>query len=392
MDRRLIPPLILALAVGGFLLLKVTRPDSPPVELRERVWRIQAQPAEAGAARPALVLYGRIEAPDQLRAAAPVSGRILEVKVRDGDRVEAGAVLARMDPLDLQPRVDQAQADVDREEIRLASDRKAIEQEKILLGLAEAKQARLEKLKNARLGSESQFDQAREDVARIRLSLTLRQQAINEHPARLAQFRTRLNEAQRDALRGEITAPFAARIGKINVAAGDQVQAGQTLISLYASDQLFLRARVPAIYAEELRDALRRGETLKAGADFGAKRIQAELERISGEADARGVDALLRIEENTSLPVGAFVNAVLQRPLTEDVLVLPYSALHGGNRIYVVRHGRLIGVQIIRIGERREGDTVQMLVRAPGVTAGEPVMITHLPNAIDGLAVEVLAQ
>jgi RND family efflux transporter MFP subunit len=390
MNRRLLPLVILAVAVGGFLLLKVTRPDSPELELRERVWRIQAQPADAVQARPTLVLYGRIEAPDQLRASSPVNGRVLEVRVRDGDRVEAGAVLAMMDPRDLQPRVAQARADVERERIRHSSDLKAIEQEKILVGLAETKQARLEKLKNAGLGSESLFDQAREEVARIRLSLAQRQQAINEHPARLAQFQARLAEAERDALRGEIVAPFAARIGKVDVAPGDQVQAGQTLISLYASDQLFLRARVPAIYAEELREALRSGETLKAGADFGAKIIQAELERISGEADARGVDALLRIEENTTLPVGAFVNAVLQRPVAEDVLVLPYSALHGGNRIYVVRHDRLIGVRVTRVGERREGDEVQMLVRAPGVVAGEQVMITHLPNAIDGLAVEVL--
>ena len=391
MRRRLLPLIIIGLAIAGFVLLKATRPTAPEVEVRERVWRIDAIPATAVSTQPTLVLYGRIEAPDQLRAAAPVSGRVLQVMVRDGDRVAAGAVLARLDPRDLQPRVAQARADVEREQIRHTGDRKAIEQEKILLTLAEAKQSRFEKLKNARLGAVSAYDQASEDVARIRLSLAQREQAIAEHPARLAQFQTRLEETERDALRGEIVAPFAARIGKVEVAAGDQVQAGQTLLNLYASDALFLRARVPAIYAEELRMALQQGEQLKATADFGAVTIHADLERISGEADARGVDVLLRIENDSHLPVGAFVNAVLQRPQASDVVVVPFSALHGGERLYVVRDGRLVGTRVTRIGERRDGDEVSLLVRSTEIVAGEPVMTTHLPNAIDGLAVEVLA-
>jgi hypothetical protein len=33
-----------------------------------------------------------------------------------------------------------------------------------------------------------------------------------------------------------------------------------------------------------------------------------------------------------------------------------------------------------------------LLVRSPEIASGELLMTTHLPNAIDGLAVEVLAQ
>lgn len=390
MRRRLLPLVIIAAAVVIFVLLKSTRPEPPTVEARERVWRVEAMMAEPVAARPTLVLYGRIEAPDRVRAAAPVAGRLLDVAVRDGDRVAAGAVLARLDPRDLQPRVIQARGDVDREIIRHRSDLAAIEQEKTLLALSEAKQARFEKLRNARLGAESAFDQAREEVARVRLSLTQRQQSIAEHPARLSQLRAKLAEAERDARRGEIVAPFAARIGKVEVAAGDQVQPGQALLSLYASDELFLRARVPALYAEELRMALVRGEQLEATADFGATTIRARLERIGGEADARGVDVLLRIDNGANLPVGAFINAVLARPRVSGVLVLPYAALHGGDRIYAVRDGRLVGLKVTRVGERREADAVQLLVHAADARPGERVMYTHLPNAIDGLAVEVI--
>ncbi len=388
--RRFLPLLIFLLAIAGFAVLRATRPANLPVEARERVWQIEGLTVTPSATQPTLVLYGRVEAPDRVRAAAPVGGRILEVKVRDGDRVAADTVLARLDPRDLQPRLVQAEAELEREQIRHRHDIDAARQEKILLNLAQAKVARFEKLKNARLGAESAFDQAREEVARVQLSLTLREQAIAEHPARRAQLQAKLAEARRDAQRGEITAAFDARIGKVEVAAGDQVQAGQTVLTLYAAEALYLRARIPAIYAEELRSALQRGETLLAAAEFGSERIVARLERIAGEADARGVDVLLRLDDNSRLPVGAFLNATLQRPQVENIVALPPSALHGGDRVYLVQDGRLSAVQVRRAGERRDGERLQLLVRAETLLAGSTVMITHLPHAIDGLAVELL--
>ncbi|MPN59085.1 hypothetical protein SDC9_206803 [bioreactor metagenome] len=118
--------------------------------------------------------------------------------------------------------------------------------------------------------------------------------------------------------------------------------------------------------------------------------MRARLGRIGGEADARGVDVLLRVEEGTGLPSGAFVNALMQRPAVDDVIVLPPTALHGGDRIYAIRNGRLTGIRVSRIGERRTEAGVELLLRAPELRAGEQVMRTHLPNAIEGLAVEVV--
>ncbi|MDX9716640.1 MAG: biotin/lipoyl-binding protein [Thauera sp.] len=392
--RRALPLLILLLAIAGFAFLRATKPAAPTVEARERVWRVEAHALTPTDLAPTLVLYGRIEAPDRVRAASPVGGRLLEVRVRDGDRVEAGTVLARMDPSDLEPRVAQAAAEVERERIRHQHDQRAIQQERTLLSLSQAKVERFERLKNARLGAESALDQAREELARVRLSLTQREQAIAEHPARLAQLEAKLLEMQRDAARGAITAPFPARIGRVEVAAGDQVQTGQTILSLYPSDALYLRARVPAIYAEELRAALAGGKALQAHAAFGTTPLLARLERISGEADARGVEVLLRLEDASRVPIGAFVNAVLERPVATQVLAVPPSALHGGDRLYLIDGGRLRALPVIRAGERREGDVLTLLVRPRDegglLPNGQRILGTHLPHAIDGLAVEVV--
>src|SRR5690606_22094308 len=118
------------------------------------------------------------EAPDRVRAASPVNGRILGVSVRDGDRVEAGALLAQLDPRDLEPRLARARAEVERERLRAGADREALAQEKRLLTLSEARLARFAKLAEARFTAEAQADQVREEVARARLAVTLREQAI----------------------------------------------------------------------------------------------------------------------------------------------------------------------------------------------------------------------
>lgn len=387
--RRLLALVILAAAIGGFMLLQASRPKPPPVEARERVWRVAVESVSPATYRPTLTLYGQVEAPDRLRAAAPVAGRILEVNVRDGEGVEAGTVLARMDPRDLQPRLEQARADVERELIRARHDRDALVQERELLQLAQAKLARFETLSTARMGAESAADQAREEVARVRLAISMREQAIAEHPARLGQLRARLAEVERDAERGEVVAPFDARVAGVEVAAGDQVQAGQTLLTLYSSEDIYLRARLPAIYAAELRKALDAGERLNASVEFGSRVLNAWLERIGGEADARGVDIMLKLDDAEGVPVGAFVNALLERPAVTDALSLPFSALHGGDRIYAVdANDRLVGLRVMRIGEHRVDDEPRMLVHVPDFATGTRVMVTHLPNAIDGLAID----
>lgn len=389
--KRLLPLVILAIAIGGFLVLKATRPTPPHIEGKERVWQIDTRIVEPAILRPTLTLYGRIEAPDRIRASMPVSGRVLDVLVRDGERVKAGQALARLDPRDLEPRLAQARADLEREMVRHKSDQAALTQERRLLALAEDGLKRAEQIQAQKLGSQATTDQAREQLSRARLTVTQREQALAEHPARLAQLKSKLQEAERDARRGEITAPFDARIGKVEAAAGDLLQPNQTLLTLYPADAIYLRAKLPATQSEELRAALARGESLTARADFGGKPLTARLERLSGEADARGVDALLKLDDPSGVPIGAFVNATLERPAAEGVVALPFSALHGGDRVYLVQDGRLKGITVQRAGELRIDGVPHVLVRADGLGAGAVVMTTHLPHAIDGLAVTTVA-
>ncbi|MBK1717109.1 efflux RND transporter periplasmic adaptor subunit [Thiocystis violacea] len=392
MPRRILPVLILLVGIGAFIGLKETRPVPHAVEPMERIWRVEANAVQPTDHHPVLALFGRVEAPDRIRAAAPVAGQLLEIHVRDGERVAAGTLLARLDPRDLQPRLDKAKADLEKEGLRLIHDTEALEQEREILRLALAAVERADTVQSKKLGSISSVDEAREQYARARLAVTLREQSIAEHPARLAAFSAAFAEAERDAARGSIRAPFEARIGVVEAAAGDQMQPNETILTLYPLDGLYVRAKIPGTYSEELRDALSAGLRLTAQGSHAGQAISAVLERLAGEADARGVDALLRLDPDTSIPLGAFVDLRLERPVAPGTIALPFTALHGGDRVFAIRDGRLSGLAVQRVGEldTATGGAGLVLVRAPDLRPGERVMITHLPNAVDTLKVETI--
>ncbi|SDX38324.1 HlyD family secretion protein [Allochromatium warmingii] len=391
MLRRSLPILILLAGVGIFVLLKLTRPAPHPVAPTERIWRIEAVAVQPSAQHPILPLFGQVEAPDRVQVAAPVAGRLLELRVRDGEQVAAGTVLGQLDPRDLQPRVTKARAELEKERLKLSHDQQALAQEREILRLAQVALERAETVQAKQLGSVSSVDDARERHARAQLAVTLREQSLAEHPARLAALEAVLSEAERDLARGTLRAPFAARIGVVKAAAGDQLQANQTLLTLYPLAGLYVRAKIPGRYSDELRQALAAGEQLTASGQSAGRTLQAVLERLSGEADARGVDALLKLAPDAPLPLGALVELRLQRPLAPDTIAVPVAALHGGDRLFAVRDGRLQSVPIERVGELDTGAGAgQVLLRVPTLQPGERVMTTHLPNAIDTLKVEVV--
>ncbi|MEW5837462.1 MAG: efflux RND transporter periplasmic adaptor subunit [Pseudomonadota bacterium] len=387
----ILPLLILLLAIGGFMALKSTRSKPAPVVTQEKIWHVDAQTIRPQSLQPELTLYGRIETPDRVKVAAPVSGRVLKVLVRDGDIVQAGQALAELDARDLQPRVAQIKADIERERINLSNDKAALQHEQQVEQIALQGLQRNESVQAQNLGSPAATDAAREQLARARLAVLQRKQAISEAPARLAQLESKLAEAQRDAERGAMSAPFHARIGNVEVAAGDQVSPGQTMLTLYPADTLYLRTKIPAPQVEKLRTALRAGQTLHARVDFAGQELPATLKRLSGEADARGVDALLKLETTTTqIPNGSLLSARLSLPLQDNVIALPYTALHGGAKVYLLKEGRLHGVDVERIGDMQHAGKNLLLVRAPELSAGAVVMTTHLPNAIEGLPVAAL--
>ena len=118
--------------------------------------------------------------------------------------------------------------------------------------------------------------------------------------------------------------------------------------------------------------------------------VSMTLQRIAGLAEARGVEAIFELDEPApQLRLGTLLAISVPRPAREDSVALPYSALYGNDTVYQLVDGRMTRLRVERVGEiLRDDGSRWVLVRSDQLKPGMQVIVTHLPNAIDGLRVD----
>jgi membrane fusion protein YbhG len=250
MIRRLRPlAIVVALALlglGGFALWRffLAGPDVPPG---------------------VIAVSGRIEG-DDAAVAAKTSGRIRELTVREGDRVEAGQVIARLDDDQIRAREEQATAVVRQAEarVRLAQHQITVLDEQLRqsrLGVDQARvdaQGRVSEAEGRLAAAEAQLAQAEASHAQARwdreaLARLYQRELVAEQEARRAQSN---EEAQ--------AAVVAASRRQVEAARGSLTAARANLVN-------------PAIRSSQA--AAVEGQILQARADIAAAQADAERAR-----------------------------------------------------------------------------------------------------------------
>src|SRR5262245_61771395 len=200
---------------------------------------------------------------DLVHMAPDVSGRIVELNVRDNQAVRKGDVLFRIDPEPFRMRVDQARAAVQSLEAKLAltADQVASQTSKADaaargIGSAEAQRslasstlARMEPLLGRGFVTAQQVDQARtaQRTAQIALQQAqlqadeARQAIINTKPieAELEGARATLALAERDLNKTVVRAPCDGRITALEIAAGEFAATGHPLFTIIDTEDWY---------------------------------------------------------------------------------------------------------------------------------------------------------
>ena len=405
--KYILPFLILLLAGGAYWALIASKPARQQPELAEKTWHVEVIEAQPRAMAPGLILYGRVESPERLRAAAPGNGIVARVDVRNGERVLAGAPLVQLDSQDFRTPLRQAEADITDLQgqiadlkIRYESDQAALVTERELLDRAAAEVDRLQQLQKRNLSAVTALDSARSALGRQHLAVISRQLGIDSFPARLQTLQARLEraEAQRDAAqlamdRSSVSAPFDAIISQVEVSAGDRVSLGQTLLSLFPLNHLEIRAHLPTNHINAVQDALATGKVLLAQSVRESAPETYQLLRLAGEAEATGIDLYFAINHTAAaIRPGELLPIELMLPEQDNVIALPYQAIYGNSRIYKVVDERLHGVDVTTVGQLRGSNNAsQVLIHSDAIASGDHIVITHLPNAMTGLKVSIHA-
>ena len=417
LKKILIPSIIFILAIVFFKMMIATKDQSPAIEINEHVWRVKQHIVDKQSLSPVITLYGRVETSALLNAAAPAPSQVAKVLVKEGEHIDKGQLMLSLDKADFEPLVMQAQAKVKELNALIKSDQlrhkinlQSLKNEKKLLRLSEKALVRAEKVKKQNLGSISETEQAMQQVEKQRLSYNVIQFSVDEHQNRQEQLEARLIQAEADlrkntlALeRSQITAPFSGVVAKVNVAQGDRVNNNEKLLSFYSTEHLEIRAKLPVSVLSEIQKSIADSHSLNGDASSGSQQVPILLERISGEAQASGVDAIFSISaEQVNFRIGAIVVVRLQRPARDNMIKVPYQAMYGSDRLYQIKDNRLQSINVKSIGEyytrgmaidsKSLAQESELLIESDELKAGDTILATHLPNAFSGLKVDVASE
>lgn len=252
-----------------------------------------------------LVLNGRIESP-LVDLAPKVSGRVVEVRVREGDRVKAGDLLIRLDLGETALAVDR-----DRDAVRaararyrdLASGSRASEIEaaraqvadrSAAVELAQRELERQELLQSRKVGTVRDLDRAKTELERARAALKVsrdqlrlteegfRQWQTAQARAEVDRAKTVLQQSETLARESDVVAPADGVIMHRLAEPGQLLGPGQPGVTLAFADRLYVRTFVPETHLGQVRQ----GQQVEVVVDaFPGRKFPARVTEISPDAE-----------------------------------------------------------------------------------------------------------
>lgn len=195
---------------------------------------------------------------------AQVSGAVVEVPVTDNQRVEAGAVLARIDARDYQAALDQAKAQVEQaqasianyeaqivaQQSRITQANKQVAQAQAALKFSQEENQRYQELLRRGAGTEQRAQQAASDLQQRQATAASAEAAVTEAEkqvavlkaqrtaavSQVAQAQAAVEQAEANLSRTVIKAPVDGRVAKLTAAKGAFAQPGQTVMVFVPND------------------------------------------------------------------------------------------------------------------------------------------------------------
>lgn len=157
--------------------------------------------------RPSILASGLLAYLDEVNLTAELVAKVEEILVKEGDKVEKGQLLLRLDP-------ETYRNAIEREEASQRQSKISIERQRLALALAETRLKRGEELLGRQMIGQSDFDDLRNarDLARVELRST--QESLRRAEAILSEAREQLQKT-------DIRAPISGTIVALPIKVGE---------------------------------------------------------------------------------------------------------------------------------------------------------------------------
>lgn len=329
---------------------------------------------------PAMFGIGTVEARYTQKIGPTAAGRVTIVAVDVGDTVIAGQLLAQIDPIDLDQRIEAAAGGTARSAALEQAALAQIADASARVTLARSVAARTEQLKRGGWVTDAMVDQRRQELAASQAGLAAAQanrSAAAMDRGRLGAERAALVE-QRANLR--LVAPHAGLVVRRAAEPGTTVVAGQAVIEIIDPSQLWINVRFDQTQSAGLAPGQTVQIALRSRPDAP---LSGTIERVEPMADALTEEVLAkaRFTVTGSLPsIGELAEVTVALPAHTRTLAIPNAAVHridGQVGVWVIRDGGL-DLAPVRLGAQDLDGWVQVL---SGLTKGEKIVL-HSARAL----------
>lgn len=297
-------------------------------------------------------LQGNVTTRKNLVLNAEFSGTLQEIKVREGDRVRSGQLLAVIDDGGLQAQLAQLEAQKD---------------------LAQTTFERQRRLWEQKIGSEIQFLTAK----------TQYESAANA-----------VTQLENQLARTRITAPFSGTIDQIIADPGTSLAPGMAVIRIVSLEDMYVEVEVPEIFLPNIQ----KGSEVRVFFPVLGKEVNTKVRQISDYIKPAnrtfnvevGIPAM-----NGSVKPNLNARVYLNDYSNEKAVLIPQSVITenavGDQYVYVATdidaQGRAVVKQtVVKVG-RSQGDLVEIL---EGVKAGDAVIGEGARSLLPGQKVKII--
>jgi RND family efflux transporter MFP subunit len=371
---------VAVLGAGGWWF---ARTDA--VEVRTVMVRESVSPSGGGSGRTVLNASGYVTARRQATVSSKVTGKVIEVLVEEGKRVQEGQVLARVDDTNLKASLRLAEA-------QLKSAKSALAETRVRLKEAEAQLKRTTGLADNGIATQADLEHAEAEAYSLKARLDRQQEEVTVAEREIAVWQQQLDDTV-------IKAPFAGIVTSKNAQPGEMISpmsagGGFTrtgICTIVDMESLEIEVDVNESYINRVEP----GQSVEAKLDaYSDWVIPCRVIAIIPTADRQKATVKVRVGfeklDPRILPEMAakvaFRGAETGAAAAGRTLVVPREAvfsLDGRDAVYVVEHAR---------AERRAvtlgAATGEEAVVASGLAAGERVVVGAPKGLRDGAAVK----
>lgn len=316
-----------------------------PVDEDEAAVPVEVVALGTGPIESVLRATATLEAETRVLVLAEASRRIVELLVEEGDRVQRGQLLVRLQD---------------------AEQSSALAKAQTLFDQAEREWERQKSLQEKGLTTEKAYNDALADLEQRKIE-------VSDAERELGYTRVRAT------ISGTITQRFARQ--------GDQVNPGQELFEIIDFDSIVARIYVP----EQELGKMKPGQAARIFAPaVRAEPFEARVDRIAPVIDARSgtVKVTVDIGGQPGLLPGLYVDVVLVTAREDDALLVPKRALLYENArtfVFRIEDGRAERVEL-----RPTMADVDWVRPVDGFAVGDSVVVAGQASLKDGALVEVV--